>query len=786
MDRVSFNLFFSVFCFVCVAWLLPGTALAQEAQTYNRFVHADREEGVVLIRAGADASFARFADTAQRILRSEQQIIPEDIIDANPGRIIFVCRSDDGAREISRNPALHDRCHPGARSWWLVRGLTYRVPIFRPPNQEERVEPQVELQRLGERVIAQQGVIRDLRQELRERASEPEVASAERPETVDRLPAADRTERSTEETSSGPEWRDFVSLLIAFTLIALVIVIARRRIAQDRARAYADLMKQKAAVERWWRGYVGTLRKRYRRVIGDREQKLATSQSALRASDARCQILNEELEETRHLLREKSAALDTQESEIGQSGTDFVDQMNEPENEAATDGPTRESHDENVQPSEESGNAFSELIDLSQPTDESRIRELHAEVLTLREMLEHKESLTKRIPELMNEIDALKPSELDKLYEQLNLFWYMKREALRAARERTPTGEPDRLELLEISLCYDRLIETTNAEIRTFEQSDEGKHCRELQEELNAKFMEATGLYGYTATMEATIERDRRKIDRLHLEALTQLRTTGMLIKHLREELQRLAKEGLPTDEIERRPKRDDEPTLEMRPGKKEAATPTAEELRIHELELQVATLSGRALGQEKRLRELEERQKEHEIAADARARTLQAQIHELRTELAESQAREAELQIKNESYEQLKRSVKQAADLPSPNRQVRRRRTQLWSAGQAESSEEASSPLLDKMKVLAFSDALVKFMDVFDRHVEQGHLLPLDRACVIDLARLIGGSTVENPFLSGDFIPAYTLPYYLALQCDGKLPKRIRSQTNPPPGPVH
>ncbi len=758
MNRVLNNLFINALGFVCLTLLWPSGASAQESVTFSRIIRADREAGAVFIRAGSDATFERFTAMSRRSLEHPYDITPQDIVDGNPGKIIFVCRLRGGGLRLSRNPATHDRCAPRNRSYWLVRGLTYLVPSAMShviPDVREEIESlHREVRSLSERLNARENSI----QERAGESQEIETQAVPAP-----VPVSNSTTSVHESASvSNGAWYALIGLLLGMSVMFFFVIFVRSRdkkaweetlYAQE--LYFSDLTRRlhnRACV------YIRTLRRRYRKVISHRDGLIQSLERELRETQNTQKKQEEEIE----LLSDKSDVHALKEPAVEHIGVDLHASDDDPRNRPGVDAPA------------------DDFIQKSLKTDqEILIGRLKADLLVVKAKLDRRLEATERIPRLMNEIDKLKPDGHDKLVSQLRMFVSHRNDALRRAGFSDDKIDPDRAGMLMIELSYDRLIAETQDEIDKFEESDEGKRSKALQEELNSLFEEVTGLYGYSSSMESSLERDRRAIDALHTEMRGELRAVELLQERLRKKLADTGR-GFPIG--------NEEPTRKMQILPRESADDSEKPARTEE---RLAELEGRVRGQTRRMRELQEQVSqlktqlgEYEGASDERMSELQAEVKSLSGQLAESFKREAALLNENRTLHQSSWKEKKAGLFFDANPPKRTRRRKSSRTGLVATSRPPP-PLqpVDRAGILRFSDALVKLMDKIGPSLDEGCFLPMDRSSVIDLARLLGRATVENPFQTGDHVPLYILPNYLMLQCNGKLPERLRSQTIKPPG---
>lgn len=755
MDRVYSNLFINALGIVCLALLLPSWASAQESGRRSRIIRVDREADAVFIRAGADATFERFAGMSRRVLEHPSDVTPQDIREANPGKIIFVCRHDDGTRRLSRNPSTHERCDSDNRSFWLVRGLTYFVPSIETDNRipdvrEEAAALRREVQNLRERLRVQGDSENQRTTESHEvgtRHVEPTVSVSSQEQTTE-------TEASENTPADQGPWYLLMGLLLSMSIMLFYVIFIRHRdksawlrVLYSREMSFNEMAQR---MHKYSRAYIGTLRRRYRAVIQHRDLQL--------------HLLKEELDETRNLLVEKErelsllsdkyAQLALKKSAVEDIGVDQRASEEDTRNRQEVDAPADDS-------THKSRKADQDAL----------IAKLKAKLLMAETELEHRREAAERIPKLMNAIDRLKPDGFDRLTSQLRMLVSHRNAALRRAGFSDDKANPDRAETLMIQLSYDSLIAKTQEEIETFERSEAGARTRELQQELNELFEEVTGLYGYSASMEASLERDRRAIDRLHAETRGELRAVELLQATLRQKLA----------ETEQKLRRwNEENTQKIRVLPKEPS----EIAESPDTAWRLAELEGRAFGQTTRMSEMQEQIRQlmeqinaYEGAFDERMRELRAEVRDLSVQLSESLKREATLLNENRTLHQNSWQEKKVGIFSDPRPPAEER-----SPSEAKQYVASHSPSPNREGMLRFSDALIRLMDQIDPHLEEGYYLPMDRSGVIDLARLMGYATVENPFQAGDIVPLYILSNYLTLQGGGRLPDRLRSPTIKPP----
>lgn len=751
MDRVFSTLYYCVLGTVFAAALMPLSAAAQDARTYSRLVRADREGGAVHVRAGSDASFERFAAIARRAIGSGSDITPEEIISTNPGRIIYVCRMDDGTRRFSRDPTTHDICSPESRSFWLVRGLVYRVPIAGEHGAAASEEAQ-----LRERV-------RVLEERLRER----ERSVVERPgaESEGFVTALDGVAFSVpvqpnqdREAEGPPLGYLLIGFMLGISLMCFWIIFVRRRIVRQ------------------WSEHRALLLSKYL-------SKLAKLERKLQDADASKELLREELSEAREALKRKDEELVRANEELSHAlDTTGVRKRRDDGTGLFGTGDPSDDHASRTRSEEDA--PTEELSAMSMDVEaHPLVVMLKEKLLSAEAELEERRGWTKRIPELMNRMEALKPNEYDLLCMRLRKLRHMRAEA---ERQSAANPEEGRLRDLMIELSYSRLIDETEREIAAFDDSPEGRQYREIREELTEIFMKATGLYGAAATMEASLERDRREIDRLHAEVKGESIAVRILQERLREEIQKHSVVAVPFKPIEaEETKRIKLPTkveLETEPPPPSEAEA---DVKLWEGAAKVAELEGRLKGVEQRLRETEDRHEQRERARDEQVEGLRAQMGELRMRLAEQEARNAELVAQNEALAGSSWTDKRIAAMPDP-KSMRREKTKLWAGTGGKYPSTVPPPNISREEIRHLEDDLLKLMDRLYASVGGGVYLPFERHTVVDLAHLLAGAYVENPLLAGDFIPLRILPQYLSIQCDGKLPDRLRSPTMPPPGGMH
>ncbi len=763
MHRVFTSLFINVLGFVSLILLCPLGSMAQEPETYSRISRADREAGAVFIRAGSDASFDRFATMSRTALDHRLNITLQDIVDANPGKIIYVCRLGDGTRRLSRNPSLHDRCASGDRRYWLVQGLTYLIPSALAQARGMGSEPLIEsfrqeVSRLNDLVEGQERTIAHLRSASQEPATNPS-------ETGVRVPTLHPVHARTPATSRAVQsyvWVYFLLGLMAGLGIAFFSFMFVRRRDQREWHRILDTQEETlmARHEEKNEERLSTIRERDKRI---RELENALEQSAL--------LLKERDEEIEH-LSDKSGIRSLKKSAIGHAGADQQDEQFQTRAQEGVDAPS-EYH------------ALKSRLVMAEALNET----LKIKLLSVEAEIERRRNIAERIPKLMNELEELKPSGLDRLYIRQRTLELMRSKARQEAKKKE--ADASAIDAYVIAVSYDHLFEEIRAEIEQFEHSEAGERAEEIREELNTIFMEVTGLYGYAATMEASLERDRREIDELHLKAKAELWAAEQMQERLREELQKQAAKSEPAPF-------DGEPTRKIKLPFKEAQE-ASQDVKLWEdaaRDARIAELEGRFQGMQRQMLLLNDERNEQVKALEARihtqdasrdeqAREFRAQIEELRMQLAEAQAHNAELQTQNEALIYSTWDEKKAISFPKP-RATRRERAFANPKSDRPPSTEPP-PAISRDVLVKFSDAIVRLMDDVGPHLErkEGCLLPLDRYAAIDFAHILAGAVIEDPLQSGMFIPLRVLPHYLADKCGGELPDRLRSQTMKPP-PAH
>ena len=710
---------------MCLALFCPARSLAQMPTTYSRVTHVDRANGTVLVRAGSDATFAGFVRLSHQSLGDSSELTRQDILEANPGKIIYVCRLPNGTLARSRRASTHDLCASRYRQYWLVQGLTYVVQapslVTNVVGSAAPVTPSLQsaVARLQHMVAIRDRII----ERLHSRGSASQTLGATN---------QDLTE-ATETRAEGVTL--LVGLLAGLGLAFLFFAFDRwraGRLQRQTLDKHATLLKKKVREQV---DELRLLRRQNRRLVNARDkhiaqvrqltQTLADTSETLRQRDTHIEQLNDRLN-----------APPLPEAVVESFG---IDQGELPSITRTQEGADTSS-DDAFKPSKKSDQ---ELL----------IAQLQARILTLEAQLARRRQATERIPKLMNELESLKPPTLDRLYSQLRTLQRCRDTALARAEAMDDHVSMHRRELLTISLSYDSLIKSTEDEIEAFESSEEGRRSAELREELSELFMEVTGIYTTTASMEASLERDRNKADALYVNMLGERKAFQLLQKEF---LARLPES---------------------------TRTPSAESER----DTVIARLEGRLLGTERRLMEqmasLKTQVEEYEGAADEQNRELTSKLEDLRRQLSESHVRESELLNDNATLRRLDMNKRKRAELFWEEPESHRRPTR--DTEQITRVPSVQRPI-GKSELIRFSDAIVKLVDRIDPSLQGGRFLPMDRASVVDLARLLAYAKVENPFYSGEYIPLYLLSNHLILQNGGKMPDRLRSLTMRPPGTQH
>ena len=653
-------------------WISPfedSRAFAQQTPTtFSRVVRHDRAAGEVYIRAGADARFSRFSSMTQDLLGGDEAL-REDIVQANPGKIIFVCRGIDGTRELSRNPRLHDHCPPRSRRFWLVRGVTYRVPVARDSGAIHATDADSQqVSQLREQVRERDGRIRELERNLRNAHSQ--LSSLEQ----------SQQQPSVSHPTSSDFWQTaFWLLLVGAILLLLAILVVAFLLHQKR--------KDKAAFEKVdleermldeCKDAVKRVREKFQRLLEEREKSLSEQSEELEKLVDRISALT---------LENHSLQQEVYGNRLGSS--------------------TFLSH-----ASASSDPMPSVIIDMSGSTDHSD----HDELIAKLEGLVY--GYTRRNQELEEKL-----LELKKVEDRQGLIEEELEETRSLLSERSNSP----------SLWPEVIINVGDSD--EVDKYDEPHHSSEVDTPKNSKETNESN--------PSDVEHElREEIADLNDE-LASLRMRQAYVEA--------------------------EPTVKIKlPVMEEEESSSAHDLRVDELERQIAKLSGESLGYKSQLAELKD-----ELGALNEA----LQEQRARIELFESHGRNM---AKNVSEAQAVAGA--AVTLLGEHFSIPKSpfSSQL---NQVRESHLPKGPpnLVKEDATLPFSHALARLVD----HVRTDctNILELDTSAIVDLAHLMRDSVTRDPLDPNRSVPLRILAQYFYLANGGELPDRIRARTMVPPG---